>query len=993
MGKKVKSKRLNARGLHPRAPNPGARGSGEDVDGEDAVAGGFCSHYSKDNAQLNQVLLGILSSDVAPTCEGCRDYPPAKRVGDKKGKQEKKREGGAKSPGGHPVWVCLGCNRCFCRGAVNDSVPYGHARRHWKQVHHDLMVRCDKPEIGWCFSCNSSIHIELPNADAEEEEAKSVGDDKRVKVLEAEPFTMNEEKGYVIRGLSNLGNTCFFNSVMQNLLAIDLLRQYMLNLNRPIGPLTMALKKLFSETSTGPTTKGVLNPKNLFGCICSKAPQFRGYQQQDSHELLRCLLDGLHAEESNAGKEQDTDDQGSPNLESTLVDNVFGGQLSSTVRCVECGHSSTVHELFLDLSLPVPSKKSTSKKAPPSPPKRKPPPKERNKSRKFQEKANARGSVVLPQCGPEERVTSSVDYCESSDPPKTEENNNWGTAAPKTELDIAPEAEGSSWMDYLAEPTMTADALDFAIQSSHPPNTSQLFQNENKISVGSEVDNSPTQPKVSLDSNIDNVSRNDTSSSCVHDPGVILLPYKALDHITGVMFGFNSSQSPDNESSSGNLAEEPSVEAAAIADSEQVDVEFDGFGDLFNEPEVTSELKAETGMVEETPATLWTNNSCEINQEVDNSENIVSIESCLTLFTNMELLSNEHAWYCEHCSGALSSDMITDETCKSDPLPTLGNTSMMKLQDEGDECTTEKTSLDFQVSYLHSTGLSNLGNRRTASVSAETELLSEKPDSEQKSYVGCDLDEAKFKNEAITDGNNKVFPDYISIGQTDKLNVMAEDQEFTDSRPKQIEGDKTASVKEEAQFSGHALAATLTNCPHDIGENLMNPCRNNKLAINLRKKCSNLSSQACPAQYIRVKKEEPAKKKFKRDATKRILISKTPPILTVHLKRFSQDARGRLSKLRGHVLFHEILDLRPYLDPRCEENENCIYSLFGVVVHSGGMAGGHYIAYVRGQRNSEKARKDVNSSSWFYASDAHIREASFSEVLQCEAYILFYEKI
>jgi ubiquitin carboxyl-terminal hydrolase 16/45 len=54
----------------------------------------------------------------------------------------------------------------------------------------------------------------------------------------------------------------------------------------------------------------------------------------------------------------------------------------------------------------------------------------------------------------------------------------------------------------------------------------------------------------------------------------------------------------------------------------------------------------------------------------------------------------------------------------------------------------------------------------------------------------------------------------------------------------------------------------------------------------------------------------------KRDATKRVLIDKAPPILTIHLKRFSQDARGRLCKLSGHVTFRDVLDLGPYMDPR-----------------------------------------------------------------------------
>ena len=41
----------------------------------------------------------------------------------------------------------------------------------------------------------------------------------------------------------------------------------------------------------------VVNPGHLFGNICKKSPQFRGYQQQDAHELLRHLLDSLKTEE------------------------------------------------------------------------------------------------------------------------------------------------------------------------------------------------------------------------------------------------------------------------------------------------------------------------------------------------------------------------------------------------------------------------------------------------------------------------------------------------------------------------------------------------------------------------------------------------------------------------------------------------------------------------------------------------------------------------
>jgi hypothetical protein len=58
------------------------------------------------------------------------------------------------------------------------------------------------------------------------------------------------------------------------------------------------------------------------------------------------------------------------------------------------------------------------------------------------------------------------------------------------------------------------------------------------------------------------------------------------------------------------------------------------------------------------------------------------------------------------------------------------------------------------------------------------------------------------------------------------------------------------------------------------------------------------------------------------------------------------------------------------------------------------MRGGHYVAYVRGGEKSKgKAEKESDVSVWYHVSDAYVRSASLDEVLRCEAYILFYEKI
>jgi hypothetical protein len=85
-----------------------------------------------------------------------------------------------------------------------------------------------------------------------------------------------------------------------------------------------------------------------------------------------------------------------------------------------------------------------------------------------------------------------------------------------------------------------------------------------------------------------------------------------------------------------------------------------------------------------------------------------------------------------------------------------------------------------------------------------------------------------------------------------------------------------------------------------------------------------------------------------------------PPVVTLHLKRFQQDWRGRLEKRDTKVPFALQLDLQPFLAPGCPAAEaaaaaaaaagaggaaevaraaGTLYELLGVVVHQGSMRG------------------------------------------------------
>ena len=80
---------------------------------------------------------------------------------------------------------------------------------------------------------------------------------------------------------------------------------------------------------------------------------------------------------------------------------------------------------------------------------------------------------------------------------------------------------------------------------------------------------------------------------------------------------------------------------------------------------------------------------------------------------------------------------------------------------------------------------------------------------------------------------------------------------------------------------------------------------------------------------------------------------------------------------------------------RSEDKKDARYRLVGVIEHIGNsLKKGHYVAYVRGSRTGSKQQQQSSgSSTWFCADDSIIREVSLADVLKCEAYLLFYERI
>lgn len=182
-------------------------------------------------------------------------------------------------------------------------------------------------------------------------------------------------------GLRNIGNTCFMNSVIQCLSNTKPLMNYLVHddysreINTSSSSMKGSLVKAFATVIKGlwKVNGRVVDPSSLKGAIQRFAPRFSGYNQEDSQEFLRYLLEGLHEDVNRVttrpapiNTEIDTSLSVSEQAieswkryirrdDSHLVD-LFVGQLKSTLQCTHCNHESVTFEPFWDLSLGIPSR-------------------------------------------------------------------------------------------------------------------------------------------------------------------------------------------------------------------------------------------------------------------------------------------------------------------------------------------------------------------------------------------------------------------------------------------------------------------------------------------------------------------------------------------------------------------------------------------------------------------------------------------------------------
>ncbi|XP_049532982.1 ubiquitin carboxyl-terminal hydrolase 45-like [Anopheles darlingi] len=334
-----------------------------------------------------------------------------------------------------PLWLCLKCATELCGRAGNQHALLHH--RNSGGELHSLAINTTTYEV-WCYCCDDWVkpRPESQVAIIVKLMKKVTGEDRPINSQgeldgELEPKTRTNETsvtnsyGYSsrdgssildhpqrlqsVRGLTNLGNTCFFNAVLQCLAQtpylLPILQQSTIKDEQKIvrvpggvlqlpnggpelllppieGPLdtcrslTQALANQLAEMMTGRGV-GVLTPKRLLNELANRWPQFGDGDQHDSHELLRHLLESVRSDDlrryqslilQSLGELRElTPGQRNADLEAYrakvkyygdqiaqwafLPDHVFRGSLVSTLTCQDCYGTSSQHEYFMDISL------------------------------------------------------------------------------------------------------------------------------------------------------------------------------------------------------------------------------------------------------------------------------------------------------------------------------------------------------------------------------------------------------------------------------------------------------------------------------------------------------------------------------------------------------------------------------------------------------------------------------------------------------------------
>ncbi|XP_031620724.1 ubiquitin carboxyl-terminal hydrolase 36 [Contarinia nasturtii] len=161
-------------------------------------------------------------------------------------------------------------------------------------------------------------------------------------------------------GMINVGNTCYLNSTLQALFHVPAFANWLMSdyMHRETceektgvqgGCIICAMSKtlMTSQQSNGSAIKPYLVYSKL-RIVCKHLVLG---QQEDAHEFLRYLMEAM--EKAYLSRIQKSSQLDQYSKETTPINQILGGYLKTSVRCLSCGHESVTFQHFEDLLLDI----------------------------------------------------------------------------------------------------------------------------------------------------------------------------------------------------------------------------------------------------------------------------------------------------------------------------------------------------------------------------------------------------------------------------------------------------------------------------------------------------------------------------------------------------------------------------------------------------------------------------------------------------------------
>jgi len=253
---------------------------------------------------------------------------------------------------------CLSCIYFACWGQ--------HIKDHAKSTNHRLWLDLESGNV-YCGQCSDYVYDTELSVISDQHKVQSYlqlglglryknwePTAKEVKILLNNPKRSGSSKNSTIglRGLINLGHTCFMNCIVQVLIHTPLLRDHFLSdchicqFHEANQCIVCEFNRLFQEFFSGDGSP--LSLHKLLHMIWTHAHHLAGYEQQDAHEFFIAVLDLLH-------RHLIYKTSLNPANCTCIVDSIFTGKLQSDVVCQVCKGVSTTVDPFWDISLDLPT--------------------------------------------------------------------------------------------------------------------------------------------------------------------------------------------------------------------------------------------------------------------------------------------------------------------------------------------------------------------------------------------------------------------------------------------------------------------------------------------------------------------------------------------------------------------------------------------------------------------------------------------------------------